>query len=366
MKAGLFYLFETLGQIEPSEFYNQALDEVKYGEELGFWAACPAEHHFSENYGIMPRVEHFLSFVAGSTSTIKLWPQLVVAPLAHPIRLAEDLALIDQMSRGRVVFSVGSGYRKYEFKPFGADLSQAKARTREITDAVIKLWTEEKVAHKGEFYEFSECTVQPRPFQKPHPMVFCTTTREEQIKWAADRGYGMFPAAGFNPAAVKADMATYDRFCKEAGTEPCPIRPFFKWIYVDEDHERAQKKGQMYILRTLMAFAQGGGKLMEHLVRKSVETWDDGDPKPEWLTARADAIMASGATYDDMVESGWTPYVCGDPDHVFEVLKPYAEAGCNLFIGGFKNGPMPHDDVKNSMRLFAEQVLPRLEAINPG
>jgi len=190
LRTGLFFLFETLGQMEPSVFYRQALEECIIGEEMGMYAACPAEHHFSSAYGIMPRVEHFCSYVAGATRTMKLWPMVIVAPLGHPIRLAEDTALIDQMSGGRFVFSVGSGYRPSEFRKFGQPMEENASRVQEITDLTVRLWTEEKVSHQGAHYAVEGVTLQPRPFQKPHPPVYLTTTRKDQIAWAASRGYG--------------------------------------------------------------------------------------------------------------------------------------------------------------------------------
>ena len=357
MKSGLFYLFDTLGEKEPGQFYREALEETQYGEELGFYASCPAEHHFSEHYGIMPRVEHFLSYVAGGTSTIKLWPMVIVVPLSHPIRLAEDCALIDQMSGGRLVFSVGSGYRKYEFETLEQPIGQNADRVREITDLTIRLWTEEEVAHDGQYYRANKVTLQPKPYQKPHPPVYLTTTREDQIQWAAERGYGIVPAAGFNPSTLKHDYERHTRFALAAGQAPMEIRPFFKWIYVHEDHDTAVQEGTRHILRTLMAFAQGGGRLFSMLIGKSNETWDEDVEKPEWLGERIEQVMASGLTYEDMVESGWTPFVCGDPEHVAEVLQSFVDVGGNFFIGGFKCGTMTTEVVPR-LRIPETQTLP--------
>lgn len=360
IKAGLFYLFETLGQIKEHEFYRQALAEVVYGEELGFYAACPAEHHFSEHYGIMPRVELFLSWVASRTRTMRLWPMVIVVPLSDPIRLAEDCALIDNFSEGRFVFSIGSGYRPYEFLPFGQKITENTDRLREIADLTVRMWTQEEVTHEGAYYKVDKAKLQPKPYQKPHPPVYITTTRDDQIQWAAQRGFGVVPAAGFNPSTLKHDYQKYAEYAKAAGKPDMEVKPFFKWIYVDEDHKRAVEEGNVFILKTLMAFAQGGGKLFSILMGKSMKTWEEDVKKPEWLTDRVDEVLAAGITYEDMVQSGWTPYVCGDPKHVTEVLKPFVEAGGNFFIGGFKCGPMPQEKVKNSMRLFAEKVLPNL------
>jgi alkanesulfonate monooxygenase SsuD/methylene tetrahydromethanopterin reductase-like flavin-dependent oxidoreductase (luciferase family) len=362
-RSGLFYLFETLGEGTPADFYAQAADEIKYAEDLGFYAVCPAEHHFSEHYGIMPRVEQFLSFIAGQTDRMTLWPMLIVLPLADPIRLAEDCALIDQFSKGRLVFSVGSGYRKYEFKKLGRDIAENAPRVREACDLIVRMFGEDNVTHKGEFYEVDDISLQPKLFNNRKPMVYLTTSREDQIKWAAERGYGIVPAAGFNPGTLKHEYEKHSRYAKAAGQPEMEIKPFFKWIYVDEDHDKAVEEGTRLAMRTLMAFAQGGGKLLSHLIGRSVDTWGDLNEKPEWLDQRLDRIMASGAGYEEMVESGWTPFVCGDPDHVAEVLKASVEAGGNYFIGGFKCGPMPSDQVKRSMRLYQEAVVPQLQAV---
>jgi alkanesulfonate monooxygenase SsuD/methylene tetrahydromethanopterin reductase-like flavin-dependent oxidoreductase (luciferase family) len=362
-RSGLFYLFETMGQSTPAEFYAQAADEIRYGEELGFYAACPAEHHFSEHYGIMPRVEHFLSFIAGQTEKMMLWPMVIVVPLSDPVRLAEDCALIDQMSQGRLVFSVGSGYRKYEFDKMGRNIAENAPRVREITDLVVRMFGEDNVEHKGEFYEANGVTLQPKLFKNRTPMVYLTTSREDQIQWAAERGYGIVPAAGFNPGTLKHEYEKHSRYAKAAGQPEMEIKPFFKWIYVDEDHDKAVEEGTRLAMRTLMAFAQGGGKLLSHLIGRSVDTWGELTEKPEWLDQRLDRILASGAGYEEMVQSGWTPFVCGSPDHVAEVLSQSVEAGGNYFIGGFKCGPMPSAQVKNSMRLYQEQVVPQLQAV---
>ncbi|MDP6931910.1 MAG: hypothetical protein QGG40_03300, partial [Myxococcota bacterium] len=176
------------------------------------------------------------------------------------------------------------------------------------------------------------------------------------------RGYGIVPAAGFNPQTLAHDYALHAEVARAAGQPTMQIRPFFKWIYVHEDQETAEREGTRYILRTLMAFAQGGGRLFSTLIGKSVQTWGDELARPEWLDSRIEQVMAAGISYRDMVESGWTPFVAGTPEHVADVLRPFVRAGGNFFIGGFKCGPMPADKVRESMRLYMEEVVPRLEA----
>ncbi|MBI4577471.1 MAG: LLM class flavin-dependent oxidoreductase [Planctomycetes bacterium] len=360
MEAGLFYLFETLGEMPEGEFYRQALEEVSLGEEMGFSAVCPAEHHFSEHYGVMPRVELFLAWAAARTRRALLWPMVIVAPLRNPIQLAEDCALLDQFSQGRMVCSLGSGYRKYEFGAFGQAMEESTERLREVAEVAVRLWTEERVTHQGRYYRVQDATLRPRPVQRPHPPVYVTTTRDDQIEWAARHGYGVVPAAGFNPSTLRHDFELARRAAAEARLQVPARRPFFKWIYVGDDHREAVEEGSRYILRTLMAFAQGGGRLFSLLLGKATRAWDGDVGRPEWLTDRVEEVLAAGVTYPQMVKSGWVPYVCGDAVHVTEVLRECAAAGANFFIGGFKCGSMPQERVRRSMQLFAERVLPNL------
>ncbi len=360
IRAGLFHLFDTLGQKHPADFYQEALEECVAGEAMGFDAACPAEHHFSENYGIMPRTELFLAMVAARTTRMKLWPMLSVATLADPVRLAEDMSLLDNFSKGRLVCSIGTGYRPYEFERFNQDIAENGERIREEAEILRRLFREDSVTYDGKFYQVNDVHLAPRPYQKPAPPMYITTTRSDQIEWAARNGIGVVPAAGFNVATLKHDYDLHARTAEAAGQPQMPYRPFFKWIYVHEDHETGVNEGYNYILQTLMAFAQGGGKLFSMLMGKTVDTWGTELHKPDWFSNKWEDIVASGAGYPELLESGWTPFVCGGPEHVAEVLRPFVEAGGNYFMGGFKCGPMPHEKVLNSMQLFADEVVPRL------
>ena len=354
LDTGLFYLFETLGQISVGDCYRKAVNEAAYGEELGFDAVCPAEHHFGEHYGIMPQTEMFLSWVAGRTRKMRLWPMVMVAPLHDPIRLAERVAMLDQFSAGRTVFSVGSGYRKYEFSGFGTDIADATDRLNESIEICVKAWTEKKVEYEGKHFTVPPVSVFPRPHQTPHPPVYVTTARDDKVTAAAERGYNVLPAAGFSPYEIEHVYALHKEVSLANGHPEQAVRPFFKWIYVDEDEKRAREVAQNYFMRTILAFAHGGQHLLGALTKKIQSTW----PADKAL----DEYDAADLSFDKMTEPSHTPLAYGTPEQVLEMLGPCVDAGANYFIGGFNMGVMPPEMVRSSMKPYAEKVMPKLGA----
>lgn len=353
MKAGLFYLFETLGVKSPAQAYREAVEEAVYGEDLGFDAVCPAEHHFSAHYGIMPDVLDFLSWVSARTKKIKLWPMVVVSPLNETIRLAERVAMLDQFSEGRVVFSVGSGYRAYEFEPFGISIKDNWKIMREQIEFCVKCWTDGKVDYEGQFVKIKGVEIQPKPFQKPHPPVFITTARDDQIIWAAEHNFYVIPAAGFSPYELSHVFELYDRIAQENGFEKAKHRIFFKWIYVDKDDKRARELAENFFMKTVVAFFYGGEHLYKHLAKKIVETWP--------VEKRYEIKENEPITFETLCGNpNYTPLAWGDPKRVIDTLSVCKEVGANFFIGGFNMGAMDTADVKNSMKLFMEKVIPYL------
>lgn len=352
LKSGLFYLFETLDEIAVSDAYRQAVDEAVFGEKLGFSAICPAEHHFADHYGIMPQVELYLSWVAAKTEKILLWPMVLVAPLADPIRLAERVAMLDQYTRGRMVFSVGSGYRGYEFTPWRLDIKDNWKRMRESIDVCVQAWTKDKVNYRGEHFQLDDVHLCPRPFQKPHPPVYLTTTRDDQIAWAAERGYGIIPGAGFTAYELNHAYQVHREAARKANRPEMTLKPFFKWIYVDDNEKRAREAAEHYFLRTVMAFAHGGEHLFKVIAKKIRETWPSDKPVEQY--------DLSDLNFDRMTDITRTPLAYGDPERVVDMLRPCIETGANFFIGGFNMGVMPTEQVQRSMRLFAEKVMPFL------
>lgn len=346
MKSGMFYLFETLGKKSVTDLYHQALGECCYGEELGFTGAHPAEHHFSTHYGIMPRVELFLAALSTRTTRLRLIPSVIVAALSDPVRLAEDSAMLDILSNGRFTYSIGAGYRKYEFAKLGVDVEENRSRLREAAEIAELAWKQEKFSYKGHHHQIEDLQIVPKPERKDGsvPEIWINTGTPDQLVWAAQRGYVVLPTAGFSVASFKKDRDTYVAESKQAGHNPAKIEaPFFKWIYVGETDQKAQETGQKAFLETIQAFFVGGERLIAQLTKRiQLPPEMMGDPNKLLLSPDLGA------------------FVCGSPETVARQLRPFRDAGATYFIGGFNIGALPTEKVRRSMELYAKEVAPAL------
>ncbi len=348
MRSGMFFLFESLGNKPVERVYRDAEDEAVYGEELGFTGVHPAEHHFSDHYGIMPRTELFLAKLAGRTRKLRLVPMVTVAPLTDPVRLAEDAALLDQLSDGRYTLSVGSGYRKYEFDAFGFDIAENRERVREALEVAKAAFENERLDFEGKHFRYKGVRVVPRPRQQPRMPIWLTTAASMQVEWAAQRGFGVLPAAGFSWPIIKSDRDLYVKSAKAAGLDPAlQDAPCFKWIFVAETDAEAKRVAEKAFMATFKAFFMGGEKLVEHLMARFRESGMPSitDPSRLFELLTSDELMVC---------------VHGSPETVRSKLSPLRPSGVDYFIGGFSIGALPSAEVRKSMRLYAERVMPHL------
>ncbi len=153
-----------------SRIYGEAVEQVQYAEEMGFESVWITEHH-SSRYGIFPSLIPILSYIAGQTKKIRLGTGVSVLPFHNPIRLAEESAMVDVLSNGRLDFGVGRGSADYEYGNFDIDFESRDQRFQEVLDIILGLWTTTGFTCHGEFYKVEDLTLAPLPLQKPHPPV---------------------------------------------------------------------------------------------------------------------------------------------------------------------------------------------------
>ncbi len=348
MKTGMFLLFESLGKKPVAQVYKDAEDQAIFAEEIGFAGVHPAEHHFSDDYGIMPRGELFLAKVAGRTRRIGLMPMVTVAPLHDALRLAEDSALLDQLCDGRYSVSVGSGYRAYEFSVFGWKIQETRDKSREALEVLRLAFNQEKFSYDGKHYHYKDAHLAPKP-RHELPM-YLTTSSPQQVEWAARQGFGVLPAAGWSWPMIKEDRDLYTKAARAAGKDPSKhSAPIFKWIFVGETDAKAREVARAAFMETFGAFFVGGERLVSLLLERvkisnaSIETASDPDKFFELLTS------------DD-----FPVCIYGSPETVRQKLAPMKSCGVDYFIGGFSIGALPGDEIKKSMRLYAEKVMPHI------
>jgi len=189
MRFGLFGGVARGGdQLGDSRSYEDFIDYVVEAERLGFEAVFLVEHHFTGN-GQLSASLTFLSYLAGVTSKIRLGTAVTVMPWHNPVLLAEQAAIVDLVSKGRLDFGVGRGYRPNEFHGFCIAPEEAQARYEEGFEVLIRSWTSaERFSHSGKFWQYRDIVVEPQCLQSPHPPIWVAGGSETTIRAAARRG----------------------------------------------------------------------------------------------------------------------------------------------------------------------------------
>src|SRR5947209_11960770 len=179
-------------------------------DRTGFDAVWLAEHHLS-SFSVCPSVHMMGVLAAARTTRLRIGTGVSLAPFYHPLRLAEEVALLDQLSGGRVNWGAGRGFARVEFENFGVPPEESTSRFHEAVDIVLRAWTEERLSFAGKHFSFDGVEVLPKPMQQPHPPVWMAATSEGAIEWAAGRGFSIL----MDPHASAIEIGRKRRFYAE-------------------------------------------------------------------------------------------------------------------------------------------------------
>lgn len=330
MEFGLFTVFDNYKERlnRPHEqMLNEVLDQTVLADELGYDSVWFAEHHFSE-YGILTTPQMLLSVAAERTKNIRLGVSIVTLPFKNPIQVAEDYALLDVLSNGRLNLGLGSGYLPHEFAGFKVDGKDKAFRFNDALAVIEKAWTGEVFSHEGDYYQFSDVKLEVIPKQKEVP-VWIGALSERGSKFVGKMGYnimGVPYVASSSLEELKNIIDGYKEAYKASGNNPDDIKiPLALHTYVAETREEAERVAK------------------EH-VNLYLDTRQYGrSAKFEDLEAREQLLI-------------------GTPDDVIARLKKYKEAGCDHIMMLKNFGGLPHEEVMRSIKLTAEEVMPAFQS----
>ena len=225
-----------------AEYYAQCLRLAARADELGYSSIKTVEHSFYDYGGHSPNPCVFLSAVAARTRRIRLITGAVIPAFHHPAHLGGDLAMLDNMSGGRLDAGFGRAFLPKEFEVYGVPMSQSRERLEESIGMIRRLWTEDRVTAKGKYWQLEDVHLMPRVLQKPHPPVWIAAiSTEESFVYAAKNGFNLMivPYAG-KPGTLQELVKLYRRIWKEsgrkAGAEQVQVAQF---CYVAKDREEA-------------------------------------------------------------------------------------------------------------------------------
>jgi alkanesulfonate monooxygenase SsuD/methylene tetrahydromethanopterin reductase-like flavin-dependent oxidoreductase (luciferase family) len=307
--------------------YAAALEMATWADEKGFDMLVLSEHHGSED-SYLPSPLVMAGAVAGATTRIPINIAALLVPLHDPIRLAEDIAVVDLISGGRISIVAGLGYRPVEYAMFDREWKRRGKRMDENLEVMIKAWT-------GESFEYEGQTVQvtPLPLQQPHPMILVGGSAEPAAKRAARFGLGLFL-----PLADEHLTEVYEQECRRLGKEPgmvlAPNEMQPGTLFVAEDPDKAWNELGPHLLHDAMTYKS-------------------------WQTPDIRSSVSSGATTIDELRA----------EGVYQVLSPdecVALAGELGPFGAFTHHPLcggtPPDLGWASLELFVDKVLPRVQS----
>ena len=191
MQFGVLQFFSWPGRRVPlPTVYERALNRIDIMDETGYDCVWLAEHHFS-TYSVCPSVHLMGMHIAGRTKRLRIGTAVTLASFYHPLRIAEEVALLDILSGGRVNWGAGRGFDRTEFRAFDVPLEESYPRFRESVQVVLEAWRQERITWHGDYYDFDEIEVLPKPFQQPTPPFWVAAGGPDAIDWAAKQGYSI-------------------------------------------------------------------------------------------------------------------------------------------------------------------------------
>jgi len=328
MRLGIFSVVDHYPRELPrsvGRFYVELLESAALAEQVGFDSFWIAEHHFHE-YGAIPAPAVWMGAAAERTRRIRLGVGVSVLPFHNPITIAEEYAMVDVLSGGRLEFGVGSGYLKHEFAGYGVAFDEKHARFDEALEVIERAWRGERFSYRGRFNRIEDVQLQLQPLQKPRPPIYIATLRHEAAREVGARGYPLL-------------------------TIPYAQSPGL--------HQLTEMTGEF---RAAWQSA-GHGDPSLPVVGCAVHTYVAADPaeierhaKPAVDRYVRTRLYATSRPFDVLEEKKLI--ACGAPDKVAAVLRDYERAGFNLFLAIVDFGGMDHRAVMKSIERLGREVLP--------
>ena len=217
MQFAVLQFFSWPGRRIPlPEVSQRAFDRIDVMEHSGYDAVWLAEHHFS-TYSVCPSIHMMGAHIAARTKRLRIGTAVSLAPFYHPLRLAEEVALLDVLSGGRVYFGAGRGFDATEYRNFGVAREDSYPVFREHVQVVLEAWKSERLTFHGQFCHYDDVEVLPKPLQQPHPPVWLASTSEEAVAWSARNGYSILMDPHSSHAEIAAKRALFQRELEGAG-----------------------------------------------------------------------------------------------------------------------------------------------------
>ncbi len=369
MKFAMFYELPVPKPWTPGKeqaVIKNMVDQAVFGEQMGFHSVWSVEHHFLDEFSHCSNPEVLYGAIAARTSTLRIGygVRLTPSPYNHPVRTAESVAMLDNLSDGRVEMGTGRSATRIELEGFGINPHETREMLGEAIDHIVGCWTNDEYEFEGKYWQMPKRRVHPKPIQDPHPPIWTATTSIDGHYEVGKMGVGLLSfAVGVPPEDLIPRVAAYRR-----GQADC-VKPkgktrndqvvAFTMSHCAATNDQAYAEAE----ESMLWYPRHGGKIIGDAAAYAAKWGKDGDLGTYHYTADAKAAVDSGAidamTFDYIKDSGAA--MVGDPDKCIEIAKRYEAAGCDLLFCLLNPYNMTHDQSMNAIEHIGKYVIPELD-----
>ena len=346
MEFGLFLEFPVREGSNDNEAFKESFRLVDEAESLGVQSVWLAEYHFNPARVLSSPIT-ISSAIAARTQRIRLGTAVLLLPLANPVRVAEEVATLDQISDGRVEFGIGRGTFPNVHEGFGVPFAESRGRFEESIEIILKAWTTENFSFEGEHFNIGEISVNPKPFQTPYPPIRVGITSAESFPIIGRMGYNILinPSRVFTLAELKPSIQEYRQARKDAGHEGEGKVGVRIPIYLNHDAKKAHGEPMDSAMFSMERLSDRVASYAGHV--GTLGDWG------------AQAERVRQMTYDDWVRD---KVAYGTPEAVVEKLGLLGEElGLDQVMFEINFGNLiPLENQSHSLRLMMEEVVPNL------
>jgi alkanesulfonate monooxygenase SsuD/methylene tetrahydromethanopterin reductase-like flavin-dependent oxidoreductase (luciferase family) len=353
MRFSLFYEMQISQPDRTSELrlFHECVEQVVLADSLGYHAAWVVEHHGLHEYSHSSAPEIFLAFVAAKTARIRLGHGVTLTPYRynHPIRIAERVATLDLLSEGRVDWGSGKSASLTEQLAFENNIAELHGQWLEALDMIPRMWQQDVFEYIGQYFDIPPVRIIPKPLQKPHPPIFAACSRPESAEKVGHLGIGALNFALGNEAQIRENVDAYRRAVTASQPKHYQKNNSFACtpptLCLDDDMKacRYGERGARFFNQSLSFYYLSGKRNI--------------GPVPSNREFLPDSKLEKVMGLRGSEEALGLP-VYGDPIHCREIVSRYVSAGVDELILIMQLGTVPHDLVMESIKTFAERVIP--------
>ena len=354
MHVGMAVVFQNPSRtVSDHEVYRDELRLAGLAEPLGFGSIWGVEHHFT-SYAMGPDVLQFLSYMAGTTRRIQLGSMVVVLPWHDPMRVAEQVSMLDAMSDGRFVFGMGRGLGRVEFEGFRLDMEESRATFVESAQMILRGLEDGYCEFDGKFVRQPRRDIRPRPRTSFRGRSYAAAVSPESSRLVAELGLGILIIPQKPWEMVAEELAEYRRIYRDVNDAEAPAPISSGWVFCDESPDRAEELARRYIGGYWQSVVDHYELDGDHFARtRGYESY-----------ARTQEMVNSEGGLDAMIEFFLGLQVWGTPEQCFDrVVEIQKRIGSRWFNGVFSYAAMPYAEAERNLRLFASKVRPELEKL---